>query len=305
MNKKIKILLTAACMWLSGGINAADKVADKPVEKNVDKAVGDAKPVSKPTDAPAVTTPKPTAVVAVTTVPKIDPEKPPVMPVKIPNWQPTEPSVDVKPVGMVLMNKGAGHDDLVIKSVSVCDQNNVWCVANDGKADAVYQLTAKGLEHKFDGVFVSAGKGIVSAINEQHEVFELAVGVGDKWKKIENLKLTKISRPNFHTGWGIFDDGKGVTTFFSYDEHTKKWNVVKNALGMPAKGVVDCSANAEDAVLVLNDKGELLKSDLQRMELHEKAKMAMKAGPKKHGKKMPVHGGGKHPAHKKAVHKSA
>lgn len=311
MNKKIAIVLTAVCMWLSGGAKAADKVADKPVAKVEDKPAESGKPVGNSSDVSGVTTPKPTTPITITKLPDVDPKNPPIMPVSVPAWKPIEPPADVKPAGMVLMNKGDGHDGLVIKSVSVCDQNNVWCVANDGKADAVYQLTSKGLEHRFDGVFVAAGKEIVSAINQQNEVFELVGGVGDEWKKVDGLKLTKISRPSPNIGWGVFDDGKGVTTFFSYDEHAKKWNVVKNALGVNAKGVVDCSANAEEVVLILNEKGELLKSDLQRMELNEKVKEAIKRGSKKdggkvdrkHGKKLANQSGGRRQPNKKDMGK--
>lgn len=300
MNKKIAAVLAASCIWVSGGLlRAAD-------EKTPTASAS----VAKAADAP-VTTPKPTGTVEVAAVPKIDVEKPPVMEVKIAAWQPVEPAKDAKPVGMLLLNKGAGHDDWIIKTVSVCDQNNIWCVANDGAKDAIYQLTSKGLEHRFDGVFVAAGKGIVAAINAQQEVFELEGGMGTTWKKVEGLKLTKIARPNHHVGWGLLDDGKGAASFFSYDEDTQKWNIVKNAQGQPAKGVMDCSANAEDVVLALNNKGELLKSDLQRMQLYEKAKAVMnspKKAPHKGGKGAVKKGGGKQqadqgkqPATKRAV----
>ena len=282
MKKKLAVVFTAAFMWFGGGVLQAGDATKVPAApaKVTDAVVAPAATPATTADA-AVKTPPPTGTFAVVSVPKIDPEKPPVMEVKVSPWQPAEPAKDAKPVGMLLLNKGDGHDDWVIKMVSVCDQNNIWCVVNDGTKDAVYQLTSKGLEHRFDGVYVAAGKGIVTAINAQREVFELEGGTGTTWKKIEGLKLTKISRPNHNVGWGLLDEGKGAASFFSYDDDTFKWNIVKNASGQPAKGIVDFSANAEDVALALNDKGELLKSDLQRMQLYEKAKVVMNAPPKK------------------------
>ena len=303
MNKTRAALFAASCMWFSGGILiAADTKA--PVAATAVKPAEPAVVAAKPAEAAAVAakpaetavvTPKPAGTFDVVAVPKIDPEKPPVMEVKVSPWQPVEPAKDAKPVGMLLLSKGDGHDDWVIKMVSVCDQNNIWCVANDGTKDAVYQLTSKGLEHRFDGVYVAAGKGIVTAINAQREVFELDGGTGTAWKKIDGLKLTKISRPNHDVGWGLLEEGKGVASFFSYDHDAQKWHIVKNSSGQPAKGIVDCSANAEDVTLALNDKGELLKSDLQRMQLYEKAKKVMDAPPKKGHQK-----GGKEAAKKGA-----
>ncbi|MBM3886999.1 hypothetical protein FJ364_03635, partial [Candidatus Dependentiae bacterium] len=111
------------------------------------------------------------------------------------DWKPVAAAEGAQPIKAVLMDKGAGNDAIVIKMVSVCDANNVWCVANDGTKDGVYQLTQKGLELKFDGVFVAAGKEIVTAINDQKEVFVLKGGKGSDWEKIEGLKLSKVSRP--------------------------------------------------------------------------------------------------------------
>lgn len=243
---------------------------------------------------------------AVQAAPKVDPDNPPRMEVKEadPNaWKPVEPAKDAKPVAAVLMSKGAANDNLVIKMVSVCDQNNVWCVANDGTKDAIYQLTSKGLEHTFDGVYVASGKGIVAAINDKQEVFELEGGKGTAWKKVEGLKLTKISRPNTHVGWGLLETGKGKISCFMFDEDEEKWMPVKNAAGQEAQGIVDLAANAEDIVLALTDKGELLKRDLQREQMFEKAKKVMEEK-KKGGKKGAHKGHGKHAKHAKAGEKA-
>ena len=211
------------------------------------------------------------------------------------NWAPVEPGKDAKPTTAMLMNKGAGNEALVIKSVSACDANNVWCVVNDGTKDGVYQLTAKGLEYKFDGVFVSAGKEIVTAINAAKEVFVLKGGTGTDWKKIEGLKLSRVSRPSEKAGWGLLEGDAGVFSVFQYKHENDRWVGVKNLAGADAKGIVAVEVNAEEIALMLTDKGEILKRDLEREELHEKAKVIavemkkeaaeIKAGKHKKGKK--------------------
>jgi hypothetical protein len=205
------------------------------------------------------------------------------------NWTPVEPAKDAKPTTALLMNKGAGNDALIIKSVSVCDANNVWCVANDGSKDGIYQLTAKGLERKFDGVFVSAGKEIVTVINDAKEVFVLKGGTGSDWTKIEGLKLSRVSRPSEKVGWGLLETATGVFSVFQYKDEDDRWVAVKNLTGADAKGIVAVEVNAEEIALMLTDKGEILKRDLEREELHEKAKviaveMKKEAAEKKAGK---------------------
>lgn len=279
-----------------GGIIGGDdylKAYSKKIVEEKPVAVTDAK------SAIVVPPPPPAAKVEVV-VAKVDPESHPVMEAKKEDpsaWRLVEPAKDAKPVEAVPMDKGTGNDGLIIKMVSVCDQNNIWCVANDGKKDAVYQLRSKGLVHSFDGVYVSAGKGIVTAINDKHEVFELKGGTGDAWEKVEGLKLSKVSRPSPNEAWGLLETGKGAFAVFMYDEDSKKWVKVKNIQGQDAKGITDLSVNAEGIVLALTDKNELLMRDLDRENLYEQAKAVMKE-PKK-GKKDKKEKPGKGKEHKK------
>lgn len=278
MNMRKYSLLLGACLLLGKGVFADDAPIATPVPPA--GTVVDVKTTAVEASAAAA-----------------------VMEAKPAEWAPVEPAKDAKPITAVLMNKGAGNDALVIKSVSVCDANNVWCVANDGTKDGVYQLTAKGLERKFDGVFVSAGKEIVTAINDQKEVFVLKGGKGSDWTKIEGLKLSRVSRPSEKSGWGLLEGDKGVFSVFQYKQEDDRWVAVKNLAGADAKGIIDVEVNAEDIALMLTDKGEILKRDLEREELHEKAKaiaVEMKKEEKKDGGKAKKDKKGKQHKGKKA-----
>jgi hypothetical protein len=201
-------------------------------------------------------------------------------PAERPAWKPVVVA-GAKPAQAVAIKKGEGNDALIIKMVSVADVNNVWCVANDGKKDAVYQLKATGLEHSFDGVFVAAGHEIVMAINEKQELFELPGGLGSDWTKVEGVHLTSVTRPSKEVGWGILDPENGDPVMFHYNHDTKKWELVKNLAGGPAAGIVDVVANAEDAALAVTDRGELVRFDFGRKELAQRAKaLADKKGKK-------------------------
>ena len=220
-------------------------------------------------------------------------------PTAAPEWRLVEPAKDAKAASAVLMDKGAGNDKLMVKMASASDQNNVWCVANDGSKDAVYQPTSRGLVKKFDGVFVAAGKEIVTAINDKQEVFELEGGTGDDWKKIEGLKLSRVSRPNHKVGWGLLETGKGAFASYMYDDEENQWLPVKNLQGLDAKGIIDFSANEEEAILALTDDGELLKRDVTRVQMHEKVKAVIEKD-KKEGKKAKKDKKGKGKKDKKA-----
>jgi len=188
---------------------------------------------------------------------------------------------------VMTINKGAGNENLVIKQLSVGDINNVWCVANDGKADAVYQLTETGLVRRADGNFVSVGKEVVSVLNDQHQLLHLEGGNGTNFVPVEQAPaLVHVSRPIDEIGWGINVNGQLV----EYDHDDKSWEVVQTIAGQPATGFVSVDANAEGVVYVVNAQGEMLKFDAARkeltkraMEIHAADKKAGKHG--KHGKK--------------------
>ena len=176
-------------------------------------------------------------------------------------------SVVVTPMG-----KGVGNEALVVKMVSVADVNNVWCVANDGKKDAVYQQGTNGLEYRIDGTFVAAGKEIVMVIAADQTVFELPGGTGGAWKKIDGLKLTRVSRPTTEIGMGILDNGGGNTTLFQYDASSGTWLTVNNAAGTIAQGIVDVAVNAENVAVAVTSQGLPLISSAERTELLAMAK---------------------------------
>jgi hypothetical protein len=200
-------------------------------------------------------------------------------------WQPEDPAAGEKPVIALEFNKGPGNEALVIKQVSICDQNNIWCVANNGVKDAVYQLTETGLIYRYDGIYVSAGREIVSVINPNNEVYELR-GLGDTtWEKVEGLTLKQISRPSVDVGWGLAEKTPGVLSLLMYDKEEKTWNVVENSEGFPAKDMVSVVANAEDVAMIMTNKNEVLMRDLNRVDLVEKAKDVMKAVKKAGGGK--------------------
>lgn len=191
---------------------------------------------------------------------------------KKPEWKPSMPDPQQKPKLAVLMNKGVGNDNLLIKQVSVADQNNVWCIAHNGVKDSVYQVTPKGLVYQFDGVWISAGLEIVTAITANNEVFELEFGPDAAWKKIDGLLLSHVSRPSKNVGWGVLYQDSMISKLFRYDLDKKRWISVKNVLGNDVDITKDVQVNAENIALVLTNQNELLKRDLEREELFDAAK---------------------------------
>jgi hypothetical protein len=171
-------------------------------------------------------------------------------------------SVTVTPMG-----KGAGNDALVVKMVSVADVNNVWCVANNGTKDAVYQQGVNGLEYRIDGSFVAAGKEIVMVIAADQTVSELPGGTGSAWKKVDGLKLTRVSRPTVEIGMGVLDNGNGNTTLFQYDAASGSWGTVNSVAGAAAQGIIDVAVNAENVAVAITNQGVPLVSSADRTEL--------------------------------------
>jgi hypothetical protein len=169
---------------------------------------------------------------------------------------------------MITINKGVGNENLIIKQVSVGDINNVWCVANDGKDDSVYQLTETGLVRRVDGNFVAVGKEIVSIINDQHQLLELAGGQGSNFVPVAQAPaLVYVSRPTERIAWGVNVNGQLV----EYDHADKSWDVVKTVAGQPTTGFVSVDVNAEGVVYAVNAQGEQFKFDADRKELTKRA----------------------------------
>lgn len=200
-------------------------------------------------------------------------------------WVPADADKNAKPLTAVLVDKGQGNENLIFKQVDVCDQNNIWCVANDGKKDAVYQITKKGPVFKIDGVYVSAGKEIVSVINNKQELYELKGGQGSDWKKVDGVNLTQVSRPLQEIGWGVLKKEDGSLQLFEYDHGSDKWAPVKSVAAVPVDDIQGVRANAEHIVIALNKDGFLSMRDLDREELHVKVKAAATNKKKEHKKK--------------------
>lgn len=207
------------------------------------------------------------------------PKMPEVAPVDN-SWKPALPAVDAKVGTWKLVDVGAANAALKLKKIAVGDINDVWAAGDDGK---IYRLTPKGWEMKTTGVDVAATEDdTVLVVNEKDEL--LSLNKKGEWVAIPGVKAKTVAAGNSDAIWVIhqgqvfhFDDGK--------------WEKVKNMLGQDAKGLPVFAVNAEEVVYALDDKNQIYRRDLDRVEQVQKTatlvtqvtekKKAAKSKPKK------------------------
>jgi hypothetical protein len=174
-------------------------------------------------------------------------------------WKPEPPAKDAKEGVWKLIDPGALNVNLKLKKIAVGDVHDVLAVGEDGK---IYKLTAKGWEAIAIGVDVAATEDdTILMVNDKDELLKL--NKKGEWDLIKDVKANRVAAGNNDAIW-VFYQGQ-----VSHFDHAK-WEKVKNMLGQDAKGLTFFAVNAEEVVYALDDKNNIYRRDLDRVEQVQK-----------------------------------
>jgi hypothetical protein len=152
----------------------------------------------------------------------------------------------------VELPKGAGNENVKIKSISRGNKDNLWAVGQDANLYKYKFGTGWVLIYKGNMERVAVGlDGTVVVINSVNNVYTQEK---EKWVEMPGVKLTHVAVGNKDHIWGTFR--KDPKTYEVWTYVKGKWESVKNKAGKLVIGFNKIGVNAAGTVFATNYNGE-------------------------------------------------